>query len=112
MNQQQHRISRVEVGSIAALCLVVALGLWVFSPENEGARAAFFRVGVVMAALWFAVPAKGAAVAWNKLMPIIAGSIVLIAMFRKVMIVALPAAIAVGAIAYFLRPRTKQKPGH
>jgi len=91
--------------------LAISLGLRIFSPEHEGAIGAFLRVGVVMGALWFAVPVRGAEVAWEKMMPILVGGIVLIALFKRVILVALPIAVGVGAIAYFLRPRKKNKPG-
>lgn len=111
MNDTNSRISRTQVGILAALCLAIALGIWAFSPESQAALAAFLRVGIVMSALWFAVPAKGAKLAWDKILPILVGGIVLIALSRKLIIVALPLSIAVGLLIYFLRPRPKQRPG-
>mgnify|MGYP007059454760 FL=1 len=111
MSETTSRIGRTQVGIIAAICLGIAAGCWFFFPQNEALLSAFLRVGIVMTALWFAVPAKGAELAWEKILPILAGGLVLVALAKRVMIVALPLAIAVGVAAYFLRPRHKPKPG-
>jgi len=111
MNDSTTYIGRTQVGVLAAICLGIAGAVWIFSPEREALLAAFFRVGILMTALWFAVPAKGAQLVWEKILPIVAGGLVLIVLAKRVIIVALPLAIAVGAAAYMLRPRNKEKPG-
>jgi len=111
MNAPTNRIGRLEVGIFAAICLTASLVVWIYAPERTALLAAFFRVGIVLSALWFAVPAKGAELVWDKILPILAGGLVLIVMAKRVIIVALPLAIAVGLLAYFLRPKHKPKPG-
>lgn len=111
MSESITRIGRTQVGIIAATCLGIALGIWTFFPENEALLSAFLRVGILMTALWFAVPAKGAELVWEKILPVLAGGLVLIALAKRLLIVALPLAIAVGVAAYFLRPRHKERPG-
>ncbi len=111
MSDAKQPISRTQVGVLAGLCLAASLAIKLFVPESQLMMAAFLRVGIVMSALWFAVPAKGAKVNWDKVLPVLVGGIVLIALSRRIMIVALPLAIAVGVLAYFVRPRPKQRPG-
>ena len=54
-----HTIHRPTVGVIAALLIVGAIVLWIWAPlgsNNEVSLSACVRVGLVMAALWLALP--------------------------------------------------------
>ncbi len=56
--------SRWGVGLAAAGCFVLAAGLYVLRPEEALWRAGALRVGLVMGALWLALPSRDRAAAW------------------------------------------------
>lgn len=49
-------MKRTRLGIIALGCLLAAGGLYVAGGESETARAMFIRVGIVLAAMWWAYP--------------------------------------------------------
>lgn len=102
------------VGFSALACLVAAAALRWGAPDvdpNEMAQAAFVRVGLVMAALWIALPTRTRAAAWSGITPASFGTLALAvfltARFRQAVI---PVLIAVGVVGYYLRPRGKERP--
>lgn len=112
-------LNRPLVGVIALGCLGLSAGLWLSSSDNPessmvmggGAGAAFFRVGLLMAALWIALPPKGQEAAWATVTP---GTFVglLLAVYAVVRFrwMAIPFIAALGLLALILKPRTKHRP--
>lgn len=103
-------INKPLVGIIGLVCLISAGVCWVFFPDQSSALSACVRVGVVMTALYFALPKPGEQVRWGRLIPVIAGSIVVIALAKKMILVILPMLIILGILLALLRPRAKQRP--
>lgn len=99
------------VGIIAGLCLAVSLATWFFAPERDAMMAAFLRVGLVMSALWLAMPSKGESIAWAKATPIIGIVIAVVALSRNAAKFVLPALLVAGVAIAILRPRPKRRSG-
>lgn len=98
---------RTPVGVIAVACLV-ASGALMFWPEHEGVRAAFLRVGLLMAAFWLAMPTKSRPAAWKSLQsPWTLPIIVVTAIFLPRLKYMLPVIAVFAVIAWFARPRRK-----
>ncbi|MEM9701423.1 MAG: hypothetical protein AAF907_03120 [Planctomycetota bacterium] len=57
--------SRFGVGLAALACFGLAVGTYAVRPDAELWWAGAMRVGVVMAALWLALPARGREAAWS-----------------------------------------------
>jgi hypothetical protein len=115
MPSQSVPLNRTKVGIAAVLCLVVALSLqpWAYDSSNLALwQAALGRVGIVMAALWLALPGRNQPAAWAKLSPRVIGLIVvgLIATSRLSLRILLPGAAVIGLLFLLLRPRPKHRP--
>jgi hypothetical protein len=97
------------VGGIAVVCLAAAVGLWIFAanPEQNPFLAVVSRVGIVMGALWLALPKQGENVAWGKTATLLIPAIILIAVNGRRLLYLLPVAIVVALALAFLRPRVK-----
>ncbi len=103
-------INKPLVGIIGIVCLISAAVCFAFFPEQSSAKSAFLRIGVVMTALFLALPKPGEHVRWERLAPIIAGSIVVLALGKKMIVVILPLVIVIGILLALFRPRTKPRP--
>jgi mannose/fructose/N-acetylgalactosamine-specific phosphotransferase system component IIC len=71
------------------------------------------RLGIMLGALWLALPNRGENVAWGKALPAIFAVIVVLAFTRakgRILIYAIPIAIVVAILAVFIRPRSKPRP--
>lgn len=109
-------VRRLLVGLIALGCLATAAGLWVFTGDwKNPATSVTVRLGIMLGALWLALPKQGENLAWEKCLPAVIAVIAVLAFVRgswRVLIYAIPAAIVVGIAAVFLRPRSKRRPPH
>lgn len=103
-------INKPLVGIIGLVCLISSAICYVFFYEQTSARSAFLRIGIVMTALFLALPKAGETVRWERLVPIIVGSVVLITLTKRMILVALPVIIVVGVLLSILRPRSKPRP--
>lgn len=104
-------VNKNSVGIAAIACLATAGGFLLFAPEREGALAAFWRVGLVMSALWLALPRKGEKFAWSSALPMIIGAVVLIGVGKngKVLIALLPLVIVAVVLGLLIRPKPKRR---
>ena len=109
-------LNRSLVGGIAILCLVTAIGLRIgFSGDTNKELwvTGFGRAGLIMAALWIALPGKHRQAAWANVSPMtllgLGLAIFAIAARPAIIVRMLPIFGALGAIAYYLRPRPKAK---
>jgi hypothetical protein len=110
-------LNRPLVGVIAIVCLCAYAGLLLTggddSPENRNQMwaGAFGRVGLLMGALWFALPPKGKEAAWATVSPYTFLGLLLavwgIAARPKI---AIPLLLALAIAAYFVKPRNKYRP--
>lgn len=111
MTAQKIEINRTLVGVLAASCLGAAITIFVGYSHNESLivwQAAFTRVGLVLTALWLALPTRGRPAAWSNVSPSTLFGLLLAllacARYPKVMI---PVLIVVAIIGFFLKPRPR-----
>lgn len=111
MNASSLAAKRFLIGLLALVCLAIVAGLWVFStdPEHSALLAGVTRIGVVLGALWMALPASGEFPRLSRLSPMLVVGAVLFAIFaQRLRWYVIPLSVAV-AIAYaFLKPRVKR----
>ncbi len=107
-------IRKLIVGILALGCLITAAGLFVFTADGRGnpATAVSMRLGIMLGALWLALPSSGENIGWEKAMPALIAVMVVLAFARnlKFLIYAIPIALAVGIIAAFIRPKSRRRP--
>jgi hypothetical protein len=107
-------INRALIGILASIMLVSAGALWVFAGSQNMWTGACLKVGIVMAALWLALPtisrrgnlgqaSWGAVVGFMALLVILTGKRV---DFRIVLPMVIGAAITI----MILRPKSKSRP--
>jgi hypothetical protein len=106
------------VGVIALVCVGTSVVLQVRGFDDKQAlmaTGAFMRVGLVMAALWLALPTKNRPAAWANMSPWVLwgmlGLIVTIAARPRIALYAIPWLIVLAVIGRVLRPRSKHRPG-
>ena len=110
MQNSENRVNRSLIGIAALVCVASAGGLWLFAPDSNVALAAFWRVGLVMSALWMAMPRTGESIAWGRAVPIILAVVLLMVVTRNAAKFAVPLAILVILATLVLRPRPKRGP--
>jgi cobalamin synthase len=107
---------RFLAGLIAVLLLTAAALLWVLPgvSTNQAAlmwRAACGRIGVVMVALWMALPTRTRPAAWANLNPRSVSAVVLAALaIRFPLRFLVPVAAILVVAGAFLRPRERFRP--
>ena len=109
MSNSDSGIRKSTVGAIAIGCLLMAGGIFLFSPAHEAVLAGFWRVGLMMFALWLALPAKGEKFAAASMLPIIVGAAALIALSGRRLLIVLPFLIVIGIAVALLRPRRRRR---
>ncbi len=111
MAEQQISVNRTLVGVIAGACLVTGVAIGFVDDFANLWCAAFVRVGLVMAALWVALPTRERDAAWANVSPITLIAILVFALvFVRRPLVFLPILVAVAAIGFFVRPRRSSRP--
>lgn len=115
MNDSPLAVRKLIVGIIALGCLAIAAGTWIFDddPIRNPVASVTMRLGIMLGALWLALPRQGESLAWEKCLPPLVAVIVVLSFIRgswRVLIYAIPAAIVVGIAATFLRPRSRRRP--
>jgi hypothetical protein len=115
MDRSPLAVRKLIVGLIALACLVTAGAFWIFAddPGTNAANAVATRLGIMLGALWLALPSHGESLAWGKALPAVFAVIVVLAMIRvnwRILIYAIPIAIVVAVAAAFIRPRSKPRP--
>lgn len=114
MTRERIVINRTLVGVIALACLGIAGGMWLAGPAGQQAelwRAGFVRIGVLMSALWLALPTRTRTAAWANVSPwtFVGMLVLLIATIRLQLKVVLPLAVALIVIGLVLRPRDRRR---
>jgi hypothetical protein len=104
-------VSRPLVGVLAVLCVAIAGGVWVVDPERTAVIGAFGRVGLVLVALWFALPAARGPMGWRIAAPLVVGFAIVIGLAKnsRVLVILIPLLLAIGLLATLFRP--KPRPG-
>jgi len=107
---------RLLAGLIAVTLLAAAALLWILPgvSTSQGAvlwRGACGRIGIVMAALWMAMPTRTRPAAWAKLNPRSVAAVLLAALaIRFPLKLLLPVAGILLIAGVFLRPRDRVRP--
>ncbi|MBW3541680.1 MAG: hypothetical protein KY476_15535 [Planctomycetes bacterium] len=125
MSARTFRVNRPLTGVISLVLLGAWVVLWVVrgdpgdatgaAGENDSTvrmwQGACLRVGLLMGALWLALPSKNREAAWaNFSLPMLAlfvGIVVAVAMRPRI---AIPLLIVLGLAALIIRPRAKERP--
>ncbi|MGH7127927.1 MAG: hypothetical protein ACREJB_02165 [Planctomycetaceae bacterium] len=115
MSSKHVTINRTLVGVLALGCLAAALALWLAGPDQESLslwQAGFVRVGLVLVALWIALPSRHRPAAWANLsLPMfIGGLIALVALLRIPLRILLPLAVVLAIVGVLVRPRGRFRP--
>jgi hypothetical protein len=115
MDRSPLAVRKLVVGLIALACLATSAALWLFAddPQTNAANAVATRLGIMLGALWLALPSRGESVAWGRALPAIFAVIVVLAVIRvkwQVLVYAIPVAIVLAIAAAFIRPRSKPRP--
>lgn len=121
MPQGTISLNRTVIGLMALICGIasaVLLGMMATRPENSGliyTQGGLARMGLVLGALWLAMPSRNREAAWANISPkflalLLGAAIVMIRIPPRILI---PAAIITGVTIIILRPRPKRRPsGH
>ena len=109
---QKIAVNRPLVGVIALACLSTAAGLYVVHGDSEDWymwRGAFTRAGLIMSAIWFALPSKGreAALA-NVSLPALFGFVAMVVAVSYRPRVYIPLMAVIAVVGFFLRPRGRR----
>ena len=119
MSQEKYPVNRTSVGLVTLICLAAALAIWWFDHQDNNRddtqwkmlRAAFVKVGCVMAAFWLALPTRFHKAAWANVSPTTFAGILLAlfaAAFRPRIVI--PILIVLAIVGFFLRHREKKRP--
>ena len=110
MSEQQISVNRALVGVIAVACLVTGLAVGIVDDFTNLWCAAFIRVGLVMGAIWVALPSRDREAAWANLSPgRLIGVMVVAVMLVTRPRVFFPMLIGAGVLWFVLRPRKSSR---
>jgi hypothetical protein len=113
MSAGRVHVSRTRVGLISLGLFAVALVVWIGWPEQQMALGACVRVGVLMAAIWLAMPSGDRPAAWATVSKTtVAGFLVLlVGVVRPRYLLALsPLLVLIGVLSYLGRLSEKERP--
>lgn len=103
-------VNRSLVGALAAACCGVGAVLWYAWPDQDALAAGCLRAGLLLGAVWLALPTKTRPAAWANISPLVLAPVVLGLLLVRQMRVFIPLLIVVIAASLVLRPRTKSRP--
>lgn len=99
------RLQKRLIGVCAGLCLLVALVMQFTFPDQDAIQGSFVRIGLVLAALAWALPRPGERFGWQGLAPLVIAFVVLMAATKKMVLFLVPALIVIGVVLKLTRPR-------
>jgi membrane associated rhomboid family serine protease len=102
---------RLMVGLFALACLAASALIWVFNdqPKESPVLGATTRVGLVMGALWLAMPRRGESVAWRRALPVLAALVLALAFLKRAFVYVVPMAAVLAVVAVLVRPRPPRR---
>ncbi|EDL58439.1 hypothetical protein [Gimesia maris] len=115
MSGEKIPINRTLTGLISLGCLGIAAYLFWLAPPDQFAQqdvatGAFMRVGLLMFALWLALPTRNRDAAWANVSPwvfvVIIMAVVGVAVRPKIVV---PLLIVMAVFGFVLRPRNKRR---
>lgn len=106
MTQRSVAVNRTLAGVLSIACIAAGAGLCAARGFEDPLGAGFIRIGVVLGALWCAMPTQSREAAWARVSPwAVAGIVLAAVIFVRHLRVLLPLAIVVAVAGYVLRPR-------
>lgn len=106
MDQRNAAVNRVLAGVLTIGCGIAGIVLCATRGIDDPFAAGFIRVGLVLGALWYAMPSRTREAAWARISPWTIVAVVLAAVLLvRHLRVLLPLAVALIAVGYVLRPR-------
>jgi hypothetical protein len=118
LSSPQVPVNRQLVGVLALVCVGIAGVFLVTGAEgpSELWQGAFFRVGIVLAAFWLALPSRTREAAWARIslwnLVGVLAVILLVARARVPLKLLVPGALVFALALTLLRPRRKSRPAH
>lgn len=114
MNASPLAAKKLLVGLISVGCLLTAAICCYYTEWTNPIVSVTTRLGVMLGALWLALPSQGESIAWQKGLPVVLAVIVVLAFIKRgggrLLLYVVPIAIVVGLAAAFIRPRPKRRP--
>lgn len=114
MSAPQIPVNRSLVGAIALACGAIGGGFWLLSGSDElpMMAAAFLRVGIVMFAVWLALPTRTREAAWARvdLWQLLGCVLLIIVTARAPLRFLIPGLVLLIVAVLVLRPRPKRRP--
>jgi glucan phosphoethanolaminetransferase (alkaline phosphatase superfamily) len=103
--------NRLLVGVITLICFAAAAGMWSlgYSKQQTLAFAGFIRVGIFMAAFWFALPSKSRFAAWKGLSPWVIVCIAVAVFAIPRLKFSIPIVIGMLVLGAFIKPKKKRE---
>lgn len=109
MDSQTLAGKRLIVGIISIVCLAGSALLWLFggNPETNPLLGALTRVGIVLGALWLALPRTGENIVWSRALPPVVAIVVAFAVLRRAGWWIVPLALLVAIAIVVIRPKKR-----
>ena len=109
MSDRNVALNRTLAGVLAIGCGVAGVVLCATRGIEDQFGAGFIRVGLVLGALWFAMPTPTREAAWARVSPwAVVGVVLALVLLVRQPRVLLPAVIVLLLVGYFLRPRKRR----
>lgn len=108
MTDNRAPVNRPLVGILALVCCGVGAALWFGWPDQDAFAAGFLRAGLVLGAVWLALPTRSRPAAWANLSPTALVAVFLALVLVRQFRVLIPLLIVVCVAAIVLRPRPKR----
>jgi hypothetical protein len=104
-------VNRTLTGVLAVGCAIAGVAMCAMRGSSDAFGAGLIRAGLILGALWCALPTRSREAAWAGVSPYAVGGVaVALAVFVKNFRVLLPLALALAVAAYVLRPRKSRRP--
>ncbi len=112
MNGSPLAIRKLIVGILALGCLATAGGVFFFTVDGlkNPVMAYSTRLGIMLGALWLALPSSGESLVWLKILPVVlVVAVVCVRGGGRVLLWAIPLAIVAGIVIAIIRPKKKRR---
>lgn len=106
MTQHNAAVNRTLAGLLALGCGLAGVALCSLRGIDDPFGAGFIRAGLVLGALWCAMPTRTREAAWARVSPYaVIGIAIAIVLFVRHLRVLLPLALVIAVVSFLLRPR-------
>ncbi|MFO1092685.1 MAG: hypothetical protein U0992_05125 [Planctomycetaceae bacterium] len=104
-------MNRTLTGVLAVGCAMAGIALCAVRGTSDTFGAGLIRAGLVLGALWCALPTRARQAAWAGVSPYAVGGVAIaLAVFVRHLRVLLPLTVGLAFVAYLLRPRKPRAP--